>query len=801
MEPLGNTETEDGTAAPVNKTARRVSFADNEITSIHLFPSDAAEQTPPLDDHNNVVSSPFLRPTASPLSPLRTATASTDDDEAFHGPVLASFIEPGRLSGPDPGFSDDVTMDSTAFSMHYRSLARSDSDDLRTPSQNWIPAVTSTTEGSFMTLSDARNEICDGDSASGARDSNDMTVVEDKDYPFRYDYDRMSPSLGAISAEGSKDACSFLEISNRSAYGLSTEEDFVYSKGDDDNSAGIGIGADASIRTADSLINCVLERKQDKSPAKGVIDATNCIREVSTPSMNSLKERLRGLQLCHGNMQELSHEGNLDGDDFSARISAQKKRKSFEMPRGRKIMDESGRIDASPQLHNGWKSDQQLVLQQTGVMRSEKGKLDNQTRKTWADIVKNFSCATNLLLSPSIDKLNLRMISMLEDTLVQLQKVNICDAFCSEIHCQKTADQLKVVGHKRFVEARSLLFNIAYGKAKLQLMHIKRERLLKKLQLSSGLQEFQMMKLSGTPGLSKHDAINQGSDSHFHSILLNSGGKFQVSSLTTMRKEIEILDWKAKSLKEYFCTYCKMESHQSFADTIRSVHLYLKRRISCKCIFQNLQLWNIDGFELVEGSYRVFLNYYDYVMQRFTVSDCPSTSIVVSSKLNDMKIVKTFPDMDALFAFMLVLNPHTTKSYAHTKDLVQETQVTSSLLSNLLDVVEEIQLAQIETTNMVEAKFYSQSDEQLDLLLFFIDFRSGKKVKVTLDMTCLRCSGVYPVSILPCRIHDAASGEQKSPSLVAEIRTAVKTVSVGYSRIMRLSRCISQVVHACILSP
>ncbi|XP_057724821.1 uncharacterized protein LOC130940633 [Arachis stenosperma] len=793
MEPLGNTETEDGTAAPVNKTARRVSFADNEITSIHLFPSDDAEQTPPLDDHNNVVSSPFLRPIASPLSPLRTATASTDDDEAFHGPVLASFIEPGRLSGPDPGFSDDVTMDSTAFSMHYRSLARSDSDDLRTPSQNWIPAVTSTTEGSFMTLSDARNEICDGDSASGARDSNDMTVVEDKEYPFRYDYDRMSPSLGAISAEGSKDASSFLEISNRSPYGSSTEKDFVYSKGDDDNSAGIGIGADASIRTADSLIN-------DKSPAKGVIDATNCIQEVSTPSMNSLKERLRELRLCHGNMQELSHEGNLDGDDFSAQISAQKKRKVFEMLRGRKIMDESGRIDASPQLHNGWKSDQQLVLQQTGVMRSEKGKLDNQTRKTWADIVKNFSCATNLLLSPSTDKLNLRMISMLEDTLVQLQKVNICDAFCSEIHCQKTADQLKVVGHKRFVEARSLLFNIAYGKAKLQLMHIKRERLLKKLQLSSGLQEFQMMKLSGTPGLSKHDAINQGSDSHFHSILLNSGGKFQVSSLTTMRKEIEILDWKAKSLKEYFCTYCKMESHQSFADTIRSVHLYLKRRISCKCVFQNLQLWNIDGFELVEGSYRVFLNYYDYVIQRFTVSDCPSTSIIVSSKLNDMKIVKTFPEMDALFAFMLVLNPHTTKSYAHTKDLVQETQVTSSLLSNLLDVVEEIQLAQIETTNMVEAKFFSQSDEQLDLLLFFIDFRSGKKVKVTLDMTCLRC-GVYPVSILPCRVHDAASGEQKSPSLVAEIRTAVKTVSVGYSRIMRLSRCISQVVHACTLSP
>lgn len=44
-------------------------------------------------------------------------------------------------------------------------------------------------------------------------------------------------------------------------------------------------------------------------------------------------------------------------------------------------------------------------------------------------------------------------------------------------------------------------------------------------------------------------------------------------------------------------------------------------------------------------------------------------------------------------------------------------QITSSLLSNLLDVVEEVQLAQIEIRNLVQAKFYSHSGEQISSVL------------------------------------------------------------------------------------
>lgn len=59
-------------------------------------------------------------------------------------------------------------------------------------------------------------------------------------------------------------------------------------------------------------------------------------------------------------------------------------------------------------------------------------------------------------------------------------------------------------------------------------------------------------------------------------------------------------------------------------------------------------------------------------------------------------------------------------------------------------------------------------------------------------------SGAYPAEVLPSQIYDsAASREQKAlPSLlVDEIRTAAESVDVGYSRIIRLCRRISQVVR------
>lgn len=137
-------------------------------------------------------------------------------EDEFHGPVSASFIRPGQLS--DSAASDDnhdLTMDSTAFSLHFRSLAWSDSGDLKTPTRFAIPFEEKTPSqtsgsiapGSFMELTKVTKQPTQPsvptDAASASRDSNDMSIVGNN--PRRFDYDRLSPSLDAILAEGSMD--------------------------------------------------------------------------------------------------------------------------------------------------------------------------------------------------------------------------------------------------------------------------------------------------------------------------------------------------------------------------------------------------------------------------------------------------------------------------------------------------------------------------------------------------------------------------------------------------------------------
>jgi hypothetical protein len=134
-------------------------------------------------------------------------------EDNFFGPVLTDFIRPERLS--DSAVSDDITMDSTAFSMHFRSLARSESGGdaktptahcldfgEKTPSQNATP----TDSGSFMVLTNAKKlgpqPMVPVDKVSGGKDSNDMSIVGEN--PRSYDYGRLSPRLDALLAENNE---------------------------------------------------------------------------------------------------------------------------------------------------------------------------------------------------------------------------------------------------------------------------------------------------------------------------------------------------------------------------------------------------------------------------------------------------------------------------------------------------------------------------------------------------------------------------------------------------------------------
>ncbi|CAI8597892.1 unnamed protein product [Vicia faba] len=543
---------------------------------------------------------------------------------------------------------------------------------------------------------------------------------------------------------------------------------------------------------------------------KGKVTSFNAIREATTV--------LPSPQKPPSDIRDLSQRYNSDGHGVGfnnnhhpafqvsqspltktgIEVSSGKKRKGVILSDGDNI-DKIGRIDRSPEVHMRGNGDLPFVLEQTSYMRSEREKFGDQKWNDWDQILQRFSTSTKQLRSPSFVKLNLRSIGMLEDVLVNLQKVKKWDILSSEIHSQKFADPQNT-RHKRVVEVKMLLFNIAYEKAKLQLMNVKRDRLLKKAQqLSSGLQETQMIKNSMLCSAKSGPVDIQADDSHINARLFNSQGKCQVSyeKRMEMRQELESLDQKAKSLSEFFYSHCKMEGDQSCTNILKSVPDYLEKRMSYKLVFRKLKLWDIEDFERKDDYHLITLNYRGYIIQRFTVN-AGLSSIIVSNSLNDVNIGKTYPNMDAFSAFLFALNPLTTSKCTGQISMAQETQITGSLLSNLLDVVEEVQLARIEIGNLVQAKFNSQSVHQLDLQLSFIDFLGGKKVQVILDMACLKC-GAYPAEVLPSQIYDsAASREQNLPSLlVDEIRTAAESVDVGYSRIIRLCRCISQVVRGC----
>ncbi|KAI3864103.1 hypothetical protein MKW98_031695, partial [Papaver atlanticum] len=90
--------------------------------------------------------------------------------------------------------------------------------------------------------------------------------------------------------------------------------------------------------------------------------------------------------------------------------------------------------------------------------------------------------------------------------------------------------------------------------------------------------------------------------------------------------------------------------------------------------------------------------------KKFSIDVGPSSSTVATIKLIDVNIMK----------------------------------LTSLLLSNLLDVVEEAYLIHVELDKVIKTSFHSPRVDQLDLQLQFIDFKTGCKVTLTLDMTSLK---------------------------------------------------------------
>lgn len=130
MDPSNNTETEDETIALKKKRARRVSFADNEITSVHIFRRDDEDSESPLEStkpissvepknlENDVLG--FFRDLGGDSdeenlkesTPARNASGDREGEEEGEAvDVRKSFLKP--IGSPSPGSSTAGSVAST----------------------------------------------------------------------------------------------------------------------------------------------------------------------------------------------------------------------------------------------------------------------------------------------------------------------------------------------------------------------------------------------------------------------------------------------------------------------------------------------------------------------------------------------------------------------------------------------------------------------------------------------------------------------------------------------------------------
>ncbi|GFQ07108.1 hypothetical protein PHJA_002854900 [Phtheirospermum japonicum] len=422
-----------------------------------------------------------------------------------------------------------------------------------------------------------------------------------------------------------------------------------------------------------------------------------------------------------------------------------------------------------------------------------------QERNQWTDTYSKFSEDMKNLVSGLADRLSSKTICALEDVLVHQQRSKVYEMLHIGVMPQNsTADH---DFQQKLAETKSLLHRVVFEKAKLQLKHVKKERLLKRLQLlSSRIEESQKLGEDIASLPSQTCTINVIVDAvcdRTLSVNLKKGHEAGHEKLIAMRQTLDTLDRKVLNLTRTFHTCCKIKSELSSAETIALVNKHLAKRTSCRLIRLEMQMWVVHSLDSANGQHNVILNYLDFIIQSIKIIVGPTPNVSSSFKLNEANILKNFPNMDVCIAFAFVFNAETAHRYIGAKTLPQETQVTSSLLGTLLDVVEEVQLAQMEFHNLTQSSFYSPSVERLDLVLCFFNFTSGRKVNFTLDMSCLK-RGIYPSEVVP--LQSASPGDSESSlssePIFDEIKVAVKGVKMGYLRILRLCKRVSQVVRA-----
>ncbi|KAH7660259.1 hypothetical protein IHE45_16G087200 [Dioscorea alata] len=446
--------------------------------------------------------------------------------------------------------------------------------------------------------------------------------------------------------------------------------------------------------------------------------------------------------------------------------------------------------------------------------------------KHWADILSEVSGATKQSFSPSVYNLEAKQLDILEDVLGELHMARKYEGLSKKILSLKNQDPLADLHQERVAEARRLQEMLAYEQAKLQLKHVKLDHLHKtSRQCQSGIQECYKLKSILMKCRPYGTRSSQTREASLSTVTLDSESNNQEEQhkCTSMRQELEMLDKKVNQLMKSFAASCKIKGNVDCNGVIKVVREHLDKRERCWAIHQNLQLWKLSKIEKKQEQCDIFLNYRNLLSERFILKTRPALNMSMYNSLNQTNIEKVvmshatgsylscylfliqiifltsynhyinFPSMNVCTAFDFVFNARNDRRLAGSKSLQQETLATSLLLGNLLDVLEEVQIALFQIANLVSSTFHSQCC-QLELQLCFLSNKSGRKLSLSLSMTELNCA-MYPSEPAQLDIKILERQTTLPISSFDKVMSAVRSLQSGRTLVLRLCERVSEVVQ------
>ncbi|KAL5199467.1 hypothetical protein ABZP36_020670 [Zizania latifolia] len=413
----------------------------------------------------------------------------------------------------------------------------------------------------------------------------------------------------------------------------------------------------------------------------------------------------------------------------------------------------------------------------------------------WNKVVLTISNATRQVFSASINKVKPQQLNMLGDMLGEIQMT-------TKYKRLSTAVRIQVCGNdtqKKLAEARSLLDKLLYEKAKLQINRVKLEKLQNKAQqFQDGIQEccYLKSKISDLCCSTAGATLMKGAPLHATTLITANNRQEGLAMINEKRLALDMIKKKVESSRSSLAHVCNTKGDISCDEVIRAAKEQLEIRNRCRVIHQQAWLWELNDLVKRENKRDTILNYYNLLFQRIILNISDKSGIFVNNSLSGSKIGQTFPNLNASVAFNFVFKAEANQRVSDLRSLQKKTMETSLLLGNLIDVLEEIKIAKTELLNLTSAAFHVESQTcQLAFHLCFMNFKSGKRISFTVDMTDLN-RAVYPSEPSELRMTVCEAQTTLALPSLDKLMVSLRNLQPGRLMILRLCRMASQFIHA-----